>query len=168
MARKTREVRRTLLVVGEGDCEVAFLRHLREAYCSQHQGVNVTIRNAHGKGPENVVEQTRRKVRSYSYDQVVSLLDTDIPWSTAVKKVAKQAKIEMVGSTPCLEGLLLSILGERASEQSTECKKTLRLRLGVDMTERDHYARHFPKMLLDQSRLRISELDRLLGFFEGG
>jgi len=87
-----------LLVVGEGDCEVAFLKHLRQIYCSGGRGVTVTINNAHGKGPENVVEHTRRQARPYSYDQVVAFLDTDIAWSDQLKKAARQDKIALVGS----------------------------------------------------------------------
>mgnify|MGYP001473509280 CR=1 FL=1 len=34
MARKQHQVRKTLLVVGEGDSEEAFLKHLRDLYCS--------------------------------------------------------------------------------------------------------------------------------------
>lgn len=52
MARKQHQVRKTLLIVGEGDSEEAFLKHLRELYCSGGAGVAVTVRNAHGKGPE--------------------------------------------------------------------------------------------------------------------
>ena len=55
MAKRIRHTRSTLLVVGEGDTEVAFLRHLRVIFCSACKGVEVTIRNAYGKGPENVI-----------------------------------------------------------------------------------------------------------------
>lgn len=167
MVKKTREIRRTMLVVGEGDCEAAFLRHLRQIYCSGGHGVEVTIRNAHGKGPENVLDHTCRQARIYSYDQVVSFLDTDIAWTDKLKKAAKQAKVALVGSSPCLEGLLLTILGQRPPEQSSDCKRLLRQLLNADMTDREHYERNFPKLLLDGARLRIPELDRLLKFFEG-
>lgn len=166
-ARKIRETRPTLLVVGEGDCEVAFLKHLRQLYCSGGRGVTVTISNAHGKGPENVVEHTRRQARPYSFDQVVAFLDTDIPWSDQLKKSARKDKIVLVGSSPCLEGMLLNILQQRVPEGSTECKKALQRLLGQDMTEREHYEPHFPTPVLESARQRIPVLDRLLRFFEG-
>ena len=167
VVRKSREVRPTLLVVGEGDCEIAFLKHLRQIYCSGGNGVEVTIRNAHGKGPENVLDHTCRQARIYSYDQVVSFLDTDIAWTDKLKKTARQAKVALVGSSPCLEGLLLTIFGQRPPEGSSNCKRMLRQQLNADMTDREHYERHFPKALLDESRQHIPELDRLLRFFEG-
>ena len=57
MARKRHPLRKTLLIVGEGDSEAAFLKHLRDLYCSGGAGVAVTVRNAHGKGPEVLTEQ---------------------------------------------------------------------------------------------------------------
>ena len=165
--RKSREARPTLLVVGEGDCEVAFLKHLRQLYCSGGRGVTVTISNAHGKGPENVVEHTRRQARPYGFDQVVAFLDTDIAWSDQLKKAARQDKIALVGSTPCLEGFLLSILQQQVPDVSSECKRALRRLVGQEMTEREHYEQDFPAPVLELARQKIPELDRLLRFFEG-
>lgn len=167
MARKKHVIRKTLLVVGEGDSEEAFLKHLRDLYCSGGSGVTVTVRNAHGKGPENVIDHTARQARMYSYDTRVALLDTDIPWTDKLKKEARKAKIEMVGSTPCFEGLLLSILGKRLPTLSSDCKKAIAQQLRIDLTERQSYAEYFSKVVLDVARETITELDQLLRFFEG-
>lgn len=100
MVRKKRQVRKTILVVGEGDSEVAFLKHLRSVYCSEGFGAKVTVRNAHGKGPEHVIDHAVGLARIYRYDQHVALLDTDIPWSDQLKRRATKSRIEMIGSTP--------------------------------------------------------------------
>jgi hypothetical protein len=167
MARKQHQVRKTLLIVGEGDSEEAFLKHLRELYCSGGAGVAVTVRNAHGKGPENVIDHATRLARIASFDKRVALLDTDIPWTDKLKKEARKAKINMIGSIPCFEGLLLAILGKYPAAQCADCKKAISLLLGVDLTERQSYAKHFPKPVLDAARLKIVELDQLLAVFEG-
>ena len=167
MARKQHQVRKTLLVVGEGDSEAAFLKHLRDLYCSSGDGVAVTVRNAHGKGPESVIDHTAGQARIHSYDACVALLDTDIPWTEKLKNKARKSKIEMVGSTPCFEGLLLSILGERPPTQSADCKKAIKQLVGIDLTDRQSYAVPFSKAVLDAARQRITELDQLLRFFEG-
>ena len=164
---KKRGIRPTLLVIGEGDCEVAFLKHLRQMFCSDGLGVNVTIGNAHGKGPEHVVDHTRRQSRQYGYTQVAALLDTDIVWTDQLKKLARQNKIHLIGSSPCLEGLLLAILELRVPDASAECKKTLRQHLGFDMTEREHYQTSFHRRAMESARQRIPELDCLLRLFEG-
>lgn len=165
--RKQHKIRKTLLIVGEGDSEEAFLKYLRELYCSGGTGVSVTVRNAHGKGPENVINHAARQSRIYSYDKCVALLDTDIFWTDTLKKDARKAKIEMVGSSPCLEGLLLSILGGRPTVQSAECKKAIQQLLNIDLTERTSYAKDFPKAVLELARAKIEELDRLLRYIQG-
>lgn len=167
MARKQHRVRKTLLVVGEGDSEEAFLKYLRDLYCSGGAGVNAIVRNAHGKGPVNVIDHTVKQARNASFDKRVALLDTDLPWTSKLKTEARRARIEMVGSTPCFEGLLLSILGKRPPEQSADCKKRIQQSLGIDLTEWQSYAVHFPKAVLDSARPTIPELDQLLKFFEG-
>ena len=166
MARKQHQIRKTLLMVGEGDSEEAFLKHLRDLYCSGGAGVAVTVRNAHGKGPENVINHAARQSRIYSYDARVALLDTDIPWTDKLKKDARKAGINMVGSVPCFEGLLLSILGQRPAEQCAGCKKAIQQLIDIDLTKRQDYVRHFPKAVLDAARLKIIELDLLLKAFE--
>lgn len=129
--------------------------------------MTVTVRNAHGKGPENVINHTARQAKLYSYDTVVALLDTDIAWTDKLKKQARQSRIEMVGSTPCfLGGLLLAILGKRPPMQSVDCKKVLAQHLGVDLMERQSYCTYFSRAVLDKARQSIAELDRLLKFYE--
>lgn len=167
MVKKQHSVRKTMLVVGEGDSEEAFLKHLRDLYCSGNAGVTVTVRNAHGKGPENVINHAIKQARTYSYDVRVALLDTDIPWTDKLRKHARKAKIEMVGSTPCFEGLLLLILKHRPPEQSAECKRQIKQLLNVDLTERQSYTGHFSKEVLNAARPRINALNQLINFFDG-
>lgn len=166
MTTRTRQVRKTLLVVGEGDSEEAFLRHLRHLYCSGGAGVTVIIRNAHGKGPENVISHAAGLIRNASFDQRVALLDTDIRWSDQVKKKARKSGIEMIGSTPCLEGLLLSIIGKQPPAGSADCKRAIQQLLNINLTEWEAYAAHFPRAVLDSARKTLHELDKLLGFFD--
>ena len=167
MAQKQYQVRKTLLVVGEGDSEEAFLKHLRDLYCSRGEGVATTVRNAHGKGPENVLDHVTRQARNANFDKLVALLDTDLLWTDKLRKDARKAKIDMIGSIPCFEGLLLSILGKPPGAQCADCKKAIQQLIDIDLTERQSYAKHFPKAVLDAARLKIVELDQLLKAFEG-
>lgn len=166
---KLRRVRPTLLAVGEGDTEEAFLRHLRELYCSDGAGVAVTIRNARGKGPEHVVDHAMGQCRDADYDHRLTLLDTDLPWTATLCKRARKHRIRMLGSTPCLEGLFLTVLGCPPAEGigSAECKKRLRDRTGNDMTEKSHYDALFTKPVLEEARGRVPVLDELLQCLEG-
>lgn len=167
MVKKIRHQRKTLLVMGEGDCEAAFLQHLRNIYCSNGEGVAVTIRNAQGGGPVSIVTQVIRHIRLASYDKKIALLDTDLTWSDELKKIAKNNDILMIGSNPCLEGLLLNVLKKPAPLISRECKKTLQSHTKADMTEWRHYDPHFSREIFEDARKILTELDNLLSYFEG-
>ncbi len=114
-----------------------------------------------------MIDYAARQARMYSYDAHTALLDTDIAWTDKLKKDARKAKINMIGSIPCFEGLLLSILGKRPANSSAACKKAIQRLIGIDLTERQSYAKHFSKELLDAARLKVLELDLLLKAFEG-
>lgn len=164
---KQRQVRKTLLVVGEGDSEVAFIKHLRQIYCAKGAGVSVTVRNVHGKGPDNVIHTAIALKRSGAYDQIVAMLDTDLDWSPDIRKAADKSRIALVGSTPCLEGMLLEVLGLPVPRASDECKRVLRERLGTQMLDVEDYQAAYGRLVLQDARSRLSTLDRLLKFFEG-
>jgi hypothetical protein len=159
--------RKTLLAVGEGKGDAAFLRHLRVLYCSDGNGVHVTVRSANGKGPGNVISTAIGILRTQSYDKKLCLLDTDIDWTNQNKTDAKRKRIELVGSTPCLEGLLLEILGRPTQDRSEKCKQQLRVITGKDMFEAEDYIENFQFAHLQNARRNIAELDKLLRLFEG-
>jgi RloB-like protein len=167
MRGRIRTQRKTLLAIGEGDTEVAFLKHVRSLYCSDRFGVNMIIKNANGRGPDNVINHAVRSSKQASYDRQLCLLDTDIKWSDKIVKVAKIHRISLIGSTPCIEGLLLLIFGEKVPDQSANCKKTLQQLTKNDMSEVNHYKTHFPKQHLDTVRQEISVLNELLMMIEG-
>lgn len=102
---------RTVLLVGEGDAEESFLRHLKSLYVARGSGVAVTIKNARGKGALHVVDYARRQRLNAAFDVTAALLDTDKDWSAATAKLALQAKVHVIPCTPCLEAMLLSIKG---------------------------------------------------------
>jgi len=113
------------------------------------------------------VAQVVRHTRLASYDKKIALLDTDLIWSDDLKKTAKDCGILMVGSTPCLEGLLLRVLKKPAPTNSKECKKLLQSYTKTDMTEWRHYEPHFSRDAFEEVRNLLGELDKLLRHFEG-
>jgi len=124
--------------------------------------VGVTIRNAHGKGPDHVVDYAIKQCRNAAYDRVVVLLDTDLQLSAAVRKRAKAKKVQIIGSTPCIEGLLLMILGEHVPATSAACKQGYGGVLPARLTLPEDYFECFPRRLLDRRRAEVSELAELL------
>ena len=159
--------RKTLLAVGEGKSDAAFLKYLRTQFCAGGSGVSVTVRQANGKRPINVISTAIGALRISSYDKTLCLLDTDIDWTSQNKIDAKRKKIELIGSTPCLEGLLLQVLGRQFSSISDDCKCQLKAITGKEMFEAEDYAAHFTYFHLQAVRTNIAELDKLLRLFEG-
>ncbi len=159
----------TALLVGEGHAEEAWLRHLKGLYAPRGSGVAVTIRNARGKGAAHVVDYAIRQTRNAAYDRVVAVLDTDTDWSDVVRKRASQAHIDVIACIPCLEVLLLQVAGVAVRECSTsvQIKQRFELQFGAAAHEPRIYEKHFGREQLDQARLRLEELDRLLRALTG-
>ncbi|MDR1162789.1 MAG: hypothetical protein LBM17_02995 [Candidatus Accumulibacter sp.] len=128
----------------------------------------MTTRNAKGRGPSNVIGYAVKIVKRYDFDQCVALLDTDISWKAEDERMSKKYAIRLIGSNPCVEGLFLSILGERVPEASSDCKKAIRGKCGeLDLTRKESYVELFDKGRLEAARGRVGALDELLKSFEG-
>ena len=162
--RVRRSARHTILLVGEGATDSAFLKHIKFLYISRGCGVSATIRNARGKGPDHVVDYAIRQCRNAAYDRVVALLDTDLEMSATIRKRAMSKKIQIIGATPCIEGLLLKILDEHVPATSAECKARVGGTLPARLTYPGDFRANFPRNFLDERRSDVPELGRLLGY----
>lgn len=123
--RPKKQLKKTMVFVGEGEAEKAFLLHIKSLYGVG--SLKLTIKSAGGKGPDNVINDAISTLENSKCDRVAVLLDTDLPWPSKLVKEAKALDIELIDSTPCLEGLLLTVLGQRHSTPSDNktCKKSL-------------------------------------------
>lgn len=164
--RRVIRQRKTLLVVGEGATEAAFLSYLRRLYCSGKKGPKVTVKNAHGKGPEHVLDFAIRSQRGVAFDQVAVFLDTDIPWTDKLHKQAKLFKVELIGSTPCIEGLFLKLLGQPVPVLSADCKKQLSSAINYNLLKTDEYEMWCSLTLLDSLAAEDKNLYKLLSFYK--
>lgn len=156
---------RTLLIVGEGDTEVAFLTHVKRLYAPRGCGLMVTIKNAHGLGAKHVIDWTRRQTANADYDAVAAMLDTDQDWSEAVAKQAKSARIEVLKSEPCFEAMMLRLLGQSTAGDSKALKRRFAPYVNNDQMRPENYATNFGKAFLDASRNKEPSLDALLKLF---
>lgn len=157
-----RAARHTILLVGEGATDSAFLKHIKSLYISRGCGVNAKVHNARGKGPDHVVDQAIKQRQNAAYDRVVALLDADLEMSTAARKRARSKRIQIIKAEPCLEGLLLKILGEYVPAISVQCKAQMGHILPARLTAPEDYQANFPKDLLEERREDVPELGRLL------
>lgn len=157
-----RSLKKTLVFVGEGEAEKAFLRHMKSLYGVG--SIKLTIKSAGGKGPDNVINDAISTLENSKCDKVAVLLDTDLPWPGKLVKAARKLDIELIGSTPCLEGLLLTILGQPhpVPANNRTCKKSLHPQLAGKETLRESYQDLFSKSVLDDASDRITELRRII------
>lgn len=167
--KKHRRASRTLLIFGEGLGEEMFLRHLRRLY-SHNTGVAITIRKGRGSNTPGIVVDACRVPGAF--DRRIVVLDNDKP-EPEMRKAREEAGkrgIELVENTPCLEFLLLSIVGAKpAGQNSIWCKKEFESKhiSQGKRSEPNEYLRVFPRELLEKQRAEISELDKLVQIMEG-
>ncbi len=162
-----RKAQRTLLIVGEGRHEEAFLNHLKRHYVQRDCGLSVTIKNARGKGAQHVIKWTARQIANAEYDTVAVLLDTDTDWNPKTEKMAKANRIHVLKSEPCFEAMMLRLIGKTATGNAQSLKKQFAPYVNNDATLRDHYALHFGPDCLQAGRgkeLTIDALLKLLGY----
>lgn len=170
MARRVqipRRVRKTVFIVCEGKTDLGFLRYLKRTYCSGREGApEMAFKQSYGKGGTHVVDVLLKEVNYKAYDVRVALTEADAPPKPADLKALNRARGRHVVVVPCIEGLLLEILGQRVPALSADCKARLAAIEERDLSEPAHYEMHWPKARLDEARLRIPVLDALLSLFE--
>ncbi|MCX5783121.1 MAG: RloB domain-containing protein [Elusimicrobia bacterium] len=118
-----REIKQTILIGCEGETEAAFLRFIKELYVKRDHKFAVTIRNARGGSPSDIIEETDR--HRDGYDNCFVLLDAD----KAYPMSSQYPRIKILLSTPCIEGLFLAILEKKFSQKSAktnDCKRKFR------------------------------------------
>lgn len=153
---------RTLLIVGEGYHEEAFLNHVKQLYAPRGCGLSVTIKNARGKGAKHVIDWTIRQAAIAKFDTVAAMLDTDTDWTHAVAKQARIKKIQVLASIPCFDAMLLRLLGKTPPAGASASKQQLAPFVNHDPTKRQNYEPHFGVASLEAGRIHEPTIDGLL------
>lgn len=146
----------TLLAVGEGAADKAFLYHLRHMY-GRDTGQKVTIEAEDGGSPSTMITNMLRKHKHQAFDRRILVLDEDIPIDVQAQNKAHQGNIELIISSPiCLEGMLLDVLGQKVPEgsQAQFCKRILHPQLSGPETKRESYQELFPQPVIDATDKR--------------
>ena len=154
MARKKRikHIKHSsLLVVGEGIHDRAFLNHMKDCYDGRETGQVVKIQSSDGGSPRNIL-MSAKKSTEVAYDKRYVLMDADVMIPQQDWAYAKKNKLEVILSTPvCLEGMLLEVLGIKAQSCGDSCKAKLKPYLGGCPTKKTSYQKPFPKAVLDKT-----------------
>lgn len=165
---RTRTVRETLLIVGEGEADIAFVRFLKRVYADS-LGRSVQEHNARGKGGRNVMDTALRKARSNrAYDKVILLLDTDTDWDDACRakarrsRIGRRGRLDVIESDPCLEAWLLRILEVETDGDTRHMKREFKLRTGYEAHESEWMLQHLSRPILDRARETVPQLAELM------
>lgn len=158
--RKGRSVKKhlvahtTLLVVGEGADDKAFITHMKTLFCPRGSGHSVKVEAGDGGSAGNIITNVIRTHRNSDFDRRILVLDSDLPPAQAERRKAEQAGYDIILWRPqCLEGALLEVLGEKigAHENSQQLKQRLHPRLADRHTEPAAYAELFPRPVLEKT-----------------
>lgn len=171
--------KRSILLFGEGKTEWVFLSHL----CQLYRSAAVVTKVDHGQGgsPRTVVEAAIKARSLGDYDKVLILLDADRDASDIADDWVTRHRLEIHFSEPCIEGLLLEILGDqevtklrKGSKSSERCKSRFeREWLGNDRGTRTILRLKavlpvkLPRELLENARKRVATLDGILHAISG-
>lgn len=140
----------TLIIVGEGLHEKAFLAHMKELYDRRDSGQTIKLDTANGGSPHDIIKATIKKVSHRSYDRKFILMDSDVAIVPKDLQLARNKGIQVLLSEPfCLEGMLLDILSLSVPDNAIDCKKKLHPLLDGSPTLPQSYASQFPKPVLD-------------------
>jgi hypothetical protein len=164
---KARKPKETLLIVCEGEAEIAFVRFVKRTYADE-LGRAVLEANEKGKGGKRVLENGLRRARNNrATDKLVFLLDTDKDWDDAQRARARKARVgkhpvSVIEANPCLEAWLLQVLGVETEGDTRHMKKKFKEHTGGEAHEPDWMERHLNRDLLDKARARVSQLAELM------
>lgn len=157
-----RAVRETVLIVGGGYAEEAFLKHLKSLYTSKAAGRSLTVGNARGGRAVDVVAEAGRIGRRLPHKILVALFDAALDSKGSATKVAQKNKIVAVSCDPCLEAVLLRLHGDLTERDTAGHKGAFAHRFGSPAHDPAVYALHFPQELLNSTRASCQQLDELL------
>jgi len=144
----------TLLIVGEGPDDQAFIKHMNQQFQTDKSSVKPTIEKQSGGSPGNIITNASRKYGHLPFDRRYFVLDSDIPITQQEHDKARKHGYHIILWKPvCLEGALLDVLGEKVDEHEVaeSLKKRLHPQLSGPHTDSAAYKVLFPKSLLTRT-----------------
>ncbi|MGP9676874.1 MULTISPECIES: hypothetical protein [unclassified Halomonas] len=144
----------TLLIVGEGADDQAFIKNMHQMCRTDHSDIRPKIEKQSGGSPGNIIDNVTRKYSHQAFDQRFIVLDADVPLSQQERDRARKHGYQIILWAPvCLEGALLEVLGERVDENevATSLKRRLHPLLDGPHTDSKAYRCLFSRAVLEQA-----------------
>lgn len=121
-----------------------------------------------GKGGAQVLDYAiayRNGNRGFA--RTIALLDTDTDWSQAHRARARRERITVVESQPCLEAVLLDVVGRAGERTTEEHKRLFRQVFGHPAHEPAIYDKYFCAEVLEEAKARVDTMRALLRALTG-
>jgi len=170
---------RSILLFGEGKTEAVFLSHLRDLY--RVPGTVAKVEHGRGGSAPTVVRGAIRIASLADYSDILVLLDSDRADGPVPPEWCEDPRLVIKYSSPCLEALLLEILGDgklpglrHGASASARCKSHFQSAyLGTDRSShvlgrlKKTLQAKFPLRLLEEARTRIPVLNEMIHVIRG-
>ena len=160
-----RSIRRTILIVAEGEREFAVAEHLRSIALTLGRGHSLTVVNAQQRGASNAVETAVSLFRNMAFDVAVVMVDATSEITAAIRAKARTRKVTLLESAPCLEAWLLQVHGHSYDATFKGNRARFKATFGGHVFEDGLLQRHFDMPTLVEARRRIRTLDLLMSSF---
>ena len=141
---------------------------MKELYVTRKCGLAVKVENAKGGGPDSIFATALKLIKAVPRDWNIIVMDADSKWTTKLCEAARKKNITLCGASPCMDGLLLRILGQKVPTNSPECKRLFESSYldSSKKLDKRNYAGLITKDLVDKVRSSIPELDAIITILE--
>lgn len=167
------------ILFGEGKTEAVFLQHIRDIYLGNSHPVVCKVKAGSGGSPRQVVNALiKRHLQIGAYKRALVLLDQDRGTDEIPNTWLEKYRITLVVSKPvCLEGMLLTMLGERLQHgracTAQQAKSQFR-RAVLDTDQGSQIQKRFrqklpealPRTVLDYARNQAESLQEILNWLQ--
>lgn len=148
---KQRSLKKTILIVGEGETEDAVLTHLKNLYWDRkNSNHTIKVKSASGGSPASIAEYTLAQNNLSPHDMVYIFLDSDKVLCTKFTKIVNKNRFKYFQSVVCLDCELVRILGSNKTEIHGQCKSMLKSIINCLPTDIESVQRHFPIYLFEK------------------
>jgi hypothetical protein len=168
--------RQSIILFGEGKTDGIFLNHLLSLYRDQVDP-KVKVDAGQGGSPKQVASRLIKKhLALASYDRSLLLMDGDLPLDEIPASWRRKHRISIVQSSPaCLEGLLLTLLGNPPPPKDRRRSRNWKRRFHREYLGTDREAEVptrlgkkcgelFPKRLIESKREHLETVRSVLEF----
>lgn len=161
-----RQLKKTILIVGEGETEDAVATHLKNLFWKRPETTfSIKIRYASGGSPLCVIQYAEKINTSVKYDQVYIVLDTDKGLCNKSKKLIEKHKFIVIYTPECMDCALIRVLNE--SSIHGKCKSKIKTMIGELPTHISIVEKAFPEDILISS-LHLSPFRELYSIMKHG